>query len=321
MSGPTVFVMLQQFCERDPRPRQILLDAGFSVRENTLGRRVHREELPALLQQADAVIAGVEPYDATLLAALPRLRCISRCGIGTDAIDLEAARRRGMVVYTTAEEVVEPVAQMTLAMILALARNVPQHLADARGGRWKKYTGVLLREWTIGLVGFGRIGQAVAHYLQVFGPRLLVTDPQRTSQALSRDIQLCDLETLLSRADIVSVHAARPREAGVLIGRRELARMRQGSFLVNTARGYLVDEVALCEALNCGHLAGAALDVYGTEPYAGPLTTLPQVLCTPHVATLTRESRTAMELRCAQNVLAFFARHGGPALSEERCTP
>ena len=109
MSSPTVYVALQQFCERDERPRRLLVEAGCAVRENTLGRRLRREEMRAELRDADAVLAGVEPYDAELLASLPRLRCISRCGVGTDAIDLAAARRHRIEVFTTPEEVVEPV--------------------------------------------------------------------------------------------------------------------------------------------------------------------------------------------------------------------
>ncbi len=141
-----VYVALQQFCEHDATPRALLTQAGCEVRGNTLGRRLRADELREVLRDADAVIAGVEPYDAALFASLPRLRCISRCGIGTDAIDLEAAARSGIAVYTTAEEVVEPVAQLTVAMLLALARHLPLHHADFQHGVWKKRTGVLLSE-------------------------------------------------------------------------------------------------------------------------------------------------------------------------------
>lgn len=312
MSPRVVYVALQQFGEADDQPQRQLEAAGFAVRRNPLGRRLRRDELPALLREADAVVAGVEPYDAELLAALPRLRCLSRCGAGTDAIDLDAARRRGIAVYTTAAEVVEPVAQMTVAMILALARNLPQHLADARAGVWRKQTGALLSEWTIGLVGFGRIGQAVARLLAPFAPAILAADPARRPGRLSDGVEGVPLDALLRRADLVSLHAGRRPEEGPLLGRAELAAMKPGSRLVNTARGYLVDEPALTAALTSGHLAAAALDVYGAEPYTGPLAALPQVICTPHVATLTQASRAAMERRCAQQIVDHFS----PALSD-----
>jgi D-3-phosphoglycerate dehydrogenase len=265
------------------------------------------------LRGVDAVLAGVEPYDDGMLSSLSRLRCISRCGVGTDSIDLEAARRKNVTVLITAEEVVEPVAQMTVAMILALARNISVHCADLQRGVWRKCTGYLLSEWTVGLVGFGRIGRAVEHYLRVFNPRVLVADPNVQGSELPPGVNLCDLSALLSESDVVSLHAARRREEGPLMGRNEIGSMKYGARLVNTARGYLVDEAALFEALISGRLAGAALDVYGQEPYAGPLASLPQVLCAPHVATLTRVSRAAMELRCAQNVVTFFDLLNEPA--------
>jgi len=309
MSQPVVYIALQQFCEYDEQPLHQLRVAGCDVRRNALGRRMGREELREALQDADAVVAGVEPYDAELLKALPRLRCISRCGVGTDSIDLEAARQQGVVVYTTTEEVVEPVAQMTITMILALARNIPRHLADVRGGRWKKWTGALLSEWTIGLVGFGRIGRSVERYLAAFAPRVLVADPRLRSTDVPDRVQLRELGALLAESNLVSLHASRQRGQGVLIGRQELSQMKRGAYLVNTARGFLVDEGALYDTLISGHLAGAALDVFEHEPYAGPLAGLPQVLCTPHVSSLARASRVAMEWRCAQHILEHFSQN------------
>ncbi len=308
MGRPSIYITLQQFCDIDPRPRQLLEEAGFELRCNQLGRRMTREDMLRELPGVEAVLAGVEPYDAATLAALPSLRCISRCGIGTDAIDVSAARRQGITVLTTGDEVVEPVAQLTVAMMLALARQVAPHLADARRGEWKKRTGALLSEWTIGLIGFGRIGRQVEQYLRVFGPRLLVTDPQVRAADLPAGVAGGLLEELLRASDCVSLHASRSPAEGLLIGRQELALMKPGSVLVNTARGYLVDEGALYEALQQGRLAGAALDVFASEPYTGPLATLPQVICTPHVGSLTRASRAAMEWQCARNVVEFFSR-------------
>ena len=307
MTRPSVYITLQQFCEHDERPLQALAEAGFEVRRNLRGRRLRADELPAALQDADATIAGVERFDAALLGALPKLACISRCGVGVESIDLEAAKRHGVTVLTTPDEVADPVAQMTVAMILALARNLPLHLNDFRHGQWVKRSGALLSEWTIGLVGFGRIGRMVALYLRPFGCRLLAADPALAPADLPSGVELRALPVLLAEADLVSLHASRPQEEGALLGARELGLMKPGSRLVNTSRGFLVDETALQQALVAGHLAAAALDVFEQEPYAGPLAQLPQVLCTPHVATLTKASRAAMELKSARNVIQFFA--------------
>ncbi len=308
MSRATIYITLQSFCETDDRPRRLLEEAGFEVRQNPLGRRMKREELPRMVQEADAVLAGVEPYDREILSALPRLRCISRCGVGTDSIDLEAARQRNIAVLTTPDEVVQPVAEMTVAMMLALARNLPSHVRQMSAGKWTKETGVLLSEWTVGLIGYGRIGRAVEKLLRPFGCRLLVSDPYLGESELPAGLQRVDLPDLLQQSDLVSLHASRRPEQGFLLGRDQLFGMKPGARLVNTARGYLVDESALSEALRGGHLAGAALDVYETEPYSGELSSLPQVLLTPHVSSLTRASRAAMEFRCAANAVEFLSK-------------
>ncbi len=307
MAG-NVYVALQQFCESEDAPRRILREAGLHVTENRLGRRLKPEEMAELLAEADAVLAGVEPYGAKLLEHLPKLRCISRCGAGTDSVDLEVARRRGITVLTTPDEVAEPVAQLTLGMILALARGFPQSIRNFDAGRWSKQTGFLLSEWTVGLAGFGRIGRRVERLLRPMGPRVLVYDPFFPAGDLPPGVQPVTLEELLAQSDLVSIHASRRPEEGALLGKQEIARMKKGSFLVNTARGYLVDEQALAEGLSSGRLAGAALDVFEKEPYNGFLSKMPQVLCTPHVATLTRASRAAMEFHCAQNVVEFFGK-------------
>ncbi len=303
-----IYVALSEFCRYDRSPRSLLDSAGFEIQENTLGRRLKPEEIPSLLRDSEAVIAGVEPYTTQVLEALPKLRLISRCGIGTDSIDLETARRHGISVLTTGDEVVEPVAQMALAMILALARNLPLHAADFRAGEWKKHTGHLLSEWTIGLIGFGRIGKALHRILRPFACRVLVYDPHLPDQRIPEGVESVDLPTLLKSADLVSLHASPPAGGPPLLGREELAQMRPGARLVNTARGRLVDEEALLEALESGRLAAAALDVFADEPYAGSLSRLPQVLCTPHVSSLTVHSRSQMELRSARNVVEFFQR-------------
>jgi len=308
MGKPAVYVALSQFCEHSDRPRCLLADAGFEVRENREGRRLRADELPDLLADVYGVIAGVEPYDARLLASLPRLRCISRCGVGTDSIDLASAARLDIEVFKTVEEVVEPVAQMTVAMILGLARNLPQHSNDFRSDQWRKRTGSLLSEWTIGLIGFGRIGRRVEGLLRSFAPKIVVVDPDIRSKDLPEGVRICALDQLLAESDLVSLHASRRPDEGPLLGERELTQMKPGSRLVNTSRGFMVNEVVLLENLQSGRLSGAALDVFEAEPYCGPLSKLPQVICTPHVSTLTISSRVEMESKSAESLVSFLNR-------------
>lgn len=301
-----VYSTLSQFCETDDRPRRLLLEAGFQVIENKTGRRIREEEMLAALKEADAVLAAVEPYRETLLAQLPKLKCISRCGAGADAIDLAAAKKLGIAVFATPDEIVEPVAQMAVGMILALLRNFLPHKSDFLEGLWKKRTGWLLSEVVIGLVGFGKVGRKVEEYLSPFHSKVLVADPYLPVRDIPGRVELCDLTPLLKRSDVVSLHAARPPQEGCLIGPSELMTMKRGSFLINTARGYLIDESALEESLRSGHLGGAGLDVFAEEPCLGSVARHPNVVATPHVATLTRSSRSAMEWRAAQNIIDFF---------------
>lgn len=306
MTQKKIYVTLSQFCDSEDRPRRFLREAGFLVQENKTGRRMKQEELLNVLHDIDAVIAGVEPYNEALLSQLPRLKLISRVGIGTDSIDLDAAKKCNIAIRVTADEVAEPVAQMALAMILALARNFSLHLHDFRNNIWRKHTGFLLSELKIGLIGFGRIARLLEIYLRPFGCHIFVVDPFLKAKDVPQGVELCDLDFLLTQSDLISLHASRNKKEGFLLGHQEFLKMKKGAFLVNTARGYLVDEKALTESLQSGHLAGAALDVFENEPYSGLLTHFPNVLCTSHVGTLTQASRIAMEVKCAQNVVSFF---------------
>jgi D-3-phosphoglycerate dehydrogenase len=305
--GKSVYVAVSQFCDGDDSPRQALQDAGFTIHENRLGRRLREEELLAAVGNADAIIAGIEPYTAAVLERFPQVKCISRVGVGVDSIDLEAAQRLRIAVLNTPDEVADPVAQLTVGFILALARNLPDYGVSLREGSWKRHTGVLLSEWTIGLLGFGRIGRAVEACLRPFGTTVIVSDPALRPDQVPAGVALVSLKELLSRADLVSVHVSRSPADGFMLSKPEFEQMKRGARVVNTARGYLIDESALVQALESGQVAATALDVYENEPYSGPLTRFPQVLCTPHIGTLTNASRRAMELKAVVNVIDFLS--------------
>lgn len=316
MSDSLIFVALSTFAEHDRRPIELLEASGHPYRIHRTGKRITTSEI--LREGADAVVilAGVEPYDAATLERLPALRCISRCGVGVDAIDLGAARDRAITVVNTPHVPTAAVAELALAMFLALSRSLrPQaNLMQAR--RWERKTAHLLGARTVGLVGLGRIGQRVARLCRAFDARVLAFDPLADpALARSLDVQLVSRERLLQEADIVSLHASRNAEQKALIGKPEFAQMKRGAILVNLARGEMVDEAALVEALRSGHLGGAGLDVFAEEPYSGPLCDFEQVILTPHSATMPVETRAAMELACVQNGIRFLA---GELLSEER---
>jgi len=302
-----VYVALSTFAERDGRPLANLEASKIPFLLHRSGKRITTDELLRFARDAQVIIAGVEPYGKDTLAELPSLKCIVRCGIGVDAIDLGAARDRGIAVLNTPDVPTTAVAELALAMFLALSRNLRPQAQSMAARRWERLEAHLLGGRTVGLIGLGRIGRRVAELCRAFGARVLAFDPyvdRSVSDGLGVDI--VPLEHLLSESDIVSLHAARSGDQPVHLGAAELKRMKTGALVVNLARGGMVDEGALADALTSGHIAGAGMDVFTEEPYTGPLCDLANVLLTPHSATNPVETRAAMELECVDKALRFI---------------
>jgi D-3-phosphoglycerate dehydrogenase len=310
-----IYVTLSTFAEYDAAPRDRLAASGVRFAINPTGKRITPGELVAAGRDASVLIAGVERYDAATIEQLPALRCISRCGAGVDAIDLAAARARGIAVVNTPDVPTQAVAELTLAMMLGLVRQLPRQSDLVHRREWTRLDAHLLSGRTVGLIGFGRIGRRVAALLAPFDTRIRVTDPHGDRVTVPSGVEHVDLDELLRTSDIVSIHAAAAGAGTLALGARELALMKPGALLINVARGTMVDEQALVAALRDGRLGGAALDVYASEPYAGPLCDFPNVILTPHSATLTVETRVAMELECVDKAIRFVT---GQLAPEER---
>lgn len=269
-------------------------------------------EVPSELTDADALIVrSATQVTAQLLELAPRLRVVGRAGVGVDNIDLDAATLRGVLVMNTPGSNAVSVAEHTIALLLALARQVPQMNAALHAGRWEKSSaGVEVRGKTLGLVGLGRVGVEVARRARALEMRLIAFDPY-VAPGFAREIgvELQPLDELLVAADFVSLHTALSPATENLINAERIAKMKRGARLINTARGELVDETALAEGLRSGQLAGAALDVFATEPLPAnwPLRGLPNVIATPHVAGSTREAQEEVGYLIAQQVRDFLA--------------
>jgi D-3-phosphoglycerate dehydrogenase / 2-oxoglutarate reductase len=268
--------------------------------------------LPAELADADGlVVRSATQVTEQLLMHAPRLRVVGRAGVGVDNIDLDASTRRGVLVMNTPGGNAISVAEHTLALLLALARSVPQLNAAIHAGRWEKSgaTGIELRGKTLGLVGLGRVGGEVARRARALELRVLAHDPYITQNvAREADVELVSLPELLARSDFISLHTALSQATEKLINRETIAKMKCGARLINTARGELVDEAALAEALRSGHLAGAAVDVFTVEPPRGsPLVALPNLIATPHVAGSTEEAQEEVGTLIAQQVRDYLA--------------
>jgi len=245
-----------------------------------------------------------------LLESAPQLKVIGRAGVGVDNVDIEAATRRGVLVLNTPGGNAVSVAEHTLALLLALARQVPAAHESTRRGEWRKaeFAGYEVKGKTLGLVGLGRIGQEVARRAQAFEMTVVAHDPF-VAAPLARDLgaELVSLEELLRRADFLSLHATLTPETTRLLNREALAKCKRGVRIINTARGELVDEAALAEALSSGQVAAAALDVFSSEPPGdSPLLKLPNVIVTPHIAGSTAEAQEEVGWRIAQQVRDYL---------------
>lgn len=296
-----IAVLTSSFAVEDASPLSALRSAGYEAVLNPHGRKLTVPETLQLASGAEGIIAGLEEWSEKVIQGLPELRAISRCGTGMDNVDLEAAKKRGISVFNTPDAVTPAVAELTLGLILALLRNIPQGDGQVKRGVWQKKMGNLLAEKKLGVIGFGRIGRRVAELALAFGAETAFYDI--ASPAATQRTKALALSPLLAWADIVTVHCSGSADTSALLGAQELRSMKKGSWLVNTSRGNLVDEAALTSLLQEGHLAGAALDVFGREPYDGPLTKLENTILTPHIGSYAKECRARMEAEAAENLV------------------
>jgi D-3-phosphoglycerate dehydrogenase len=293
-----VAVTTSGFARYDDEPLACLRRRGIDYALNSAGRSLNEDEAVDILSGCVGVVAGTEPLTRRVLDACPGLRVISRCGTGTDNVDLRAAHEKGIAVRNTPDGPTRAVAELTLAYALNLLRRVTCMDRELRAGNWQKRMGSLLEGKEVGLVGFGRIGRAAAELFSAFGARVAFADPAVSDAAY----QKLETDELCAQAQIISLHCPKPENGEAVMNAERLARMRPGSYLINAARGGLVDEEALFALLESGRIAGAALDTFAREPYTGPLTGLDNVILTPHIGSYAREARIRMEIEAVENL-------------------
>lgn len=277
----------------------------FKVVHNPHRRTLTESEVIRFIEREKPVgiIAGVEPLTKNVLKKSSTVKVISRCGIGLDSVDLEAANELGIKVFNTINEVIQSVSEMTLALALSLLRHI--HVLDAqmKNNNWLKIQGNLLTGKTIGLVGCGRIGTKTAMLFKAFGCRIIGYDPYLTDHP---ECELVELSYLLEYSDIVSLHLpATPSTTG-FVDESFLSRMKKSALLINTARGTLINEEQLYIALKEGVIYGAGIDVFSKEPYSGKLMDSDianKIILTPHVSSNTLEGRMQMEMKAVENLI------------------
>lgn len=281
--------------------------AKFELHFPNTGAQLNEDELMKHLAGCSAALAGSEPYTRRVLEAHPQLKVIARAGVGYDAVDVAACTERGVAVCTTPGTNHDSVAEHTFALILGIARAVGWQNIRIKAGDWPRKVTQPLRGRVLGIAGLGRIGKAVAIRGAAFGMTLLAYEPfPDHAFAKQWNLTFVPFERLLTESDYLSLHLPLTAESRHLMHRKTLAQMKAGSFLINTARGGLVNEVDLLAALKSGHLGGAGLDVFENEPPGpNPLFELDNVLLTAHTAGVDVKSRDDMALSAAQSIVAL----------------
>ena len=296
----TIAISVSSFAEADQTPLKILSDAGVIIKPNPLSRRLNEEEIIDHLKGVDGLIAGLEPLNRRVLSSAPNLKAISRVGIGMDNVDLAAARDLDIKVSNTPDPPTDAVAEMTVAAMLALARRIVPSDRAIHAGRWEKIMGIGLSGCRVLIVGFGRIGRRVSDILKSLKTEIAVCDPNLTAADIPETCSFKELHEGLQWADIVTLHASGKSQ---ILGSGELGLMKTGALLLNSARGELVDEASLIDALTKGNLGGVWFDAFWKEPYSGKLSESSLALLTPHVSTYTDSCRRGMETEAVLNLL------------------
>jgi D-3-phosphoglycerate dehydrogenase / 2-oxoglutarate reductase len=285
------------------------LEADFEIRHVDGADRARL--LPALADAEAVIIRSATTIDAEAIEHAPKLRVVARAGVGLDNVDVEAATRAGVMVVNAPLSNIVSAAEHAVALLLSSARNVPQAMASLKGGQWKRsaFTGVELQDKVAGLLGLGKIGVLVAQRLAAFGMTVIAYDPYvAAARAAQLGVRLVSLEELLAESDFISVHLPRSAETVGIIGDRQLHLVKPTVRIVNAARGGIVDEAALASALADGRVAGAALDVYASEPCTdSPLFGLPNVVVTPHLGASTSEAQEKAGTQVARSVQLALA--------------
>ena len=301
-----VLITSRSFGKIGDSARNVLLDAGIEITNISVG--FDQVEFERIIPEFDALIIGAHDFSEADMERCPNLKIICKHGVGLDNIHLSKAKELGIAVCNAPGTNSNAVADLTLGLILCVSRKISHSAQLVRQGVWKSHIGEDVCGKTLGLLGFGAIAKGVARRAKGFGMKILAYDPFVTQLPEEFDgwVQLCGKEEVISSCDILSVHIPLTPETKNCISTAELSRMRKGSYVVNTARGGIVDETALYNALVSGHLNGAAMDVVESEPMTADhlLLSLDNVVVTPHIGMYSKEAINAVSMICAENVVA-----------------
>lgn len=304
-----VLITTVPFADKDQLPLTLLENAGIEYVINPLNRKLTAEQLADMIHDYDVLIAGTEDINETVLAKAGNLKFISRVGIGLNSVNLEVARKMNIKVSYTADAPTAAVADLTLGLMLSLCRST--HIANMQmhQGYWHRYFGRRLSELTIGLIGVGRIGSMVLHYLSGFNPKNILVndiDPIQGASYSGLTPKWVSKEEIYEKADLVSLHLPLNRITQNMIRKEQLLSMKSDSLVINTSRGGIINENDLYEVMTADHLGGAAIDVFEQEPYKGPLQQIERCILTSHMGSMSLDCRTRMEIEATEEAIRFI---------------
>ena len=299
-----IFIATSTFAVHSNEPIIKLEDGGEAIALNSSFRKVTSEELIKYAYDSTGIIAGTELYTKEVLEQLPNLKVISRLGVGMDNIDLEFTKEKGIKVFKTKTTPAPAVAELVLGLMLDLARKISYQNNILKSGTWKKEMGNLLYGKTLGIIGLGTIGKTLVKLVKGFDFKIMAFDMFHDDKfAKEHEVNYCDIGTLLTQSDIVSIHLNLTSETNTLMNKERIAALKPGCIFINTSRGEIINEDALYVALKEKHIFGAGLDVFREEPYSGPLLELNNVILTPHIGSYAKEVRIKMEIEAAENLI------------------
>ena len=295
-----IAISTSSFASSDSTPIEVLKSKGIEVVQNPYGRKMTESEIIDHLHDVDGLLAGLEPLNQNVFNNSPLLKAIARVGIGMDNVDLAAAKRAGVKISNTPEGPTNAVAEMTVGAALALARNIIPANQALHEKKWSKFIGQGLKNTAVLIVGYGRIGRRVAQLFKNFGSEIMICDPLVKEPEIDTSFQLVGLQEGLRAAQIITLHASGDDP---ILTSKEFILMMNGVMLLNSARGNLIEEQALIDALDSGKIDSGWLDTFPSEPYSGRLTEYSQLILTPHMSTYSTQCRKDMELAAVENIL------------------
>lgn len=300
-----ILITPRSFASISKNPMEMLEEKGYEIIKNETGKPLNNKEMSVLIEDVDGIIIGIDDLNAGIIKQAHNLNVISKYGVGVDNIDIKAATTHGIVVTNTPKANINAVADLTFALMLALARRIPEADRETKVGNWKKFIGTSVWRKKLGVIGLGKIGRQVVKRARGFEMEILCYDIIQDEEfARQFGVRYVDLETLLKESDYITIHTPLNDATRDMIGYKELEMINENAFLINTSRGGIIDEKALYDALKNNKIKGTALDSYKEEPPENSLLVeLENIIMTSHNGAYTKEAINNMGIQAAQNLI------------------